>query len=76
MFNKSIVQALAKQLEPLGNVVTSVLEGTPASSDAEKQVRKIVWTWTENLATLFWCLAYVKTRFRNIHMLIRKISIQ
>lgn len=57
MFNKSIVPALAKQLEAIDGALTKVLAGAPAANDEEKNVHKLLWPWIENLSTLFWCLA-------------------
>ena len=60
MFNKSVVPALAKHLDPLLNTLVADLEGQKAIDDKERSMRKLLWEWTENLSTLFWCLAYDK----------------
>ena len=58
MFNKAVVPALAKQLDPLFSTLVADLGGKKAADDKERSMRKLLWVWTENLATLFWCLAY------------------
>lgn len=57
MFNKSIVPGLAKQLDPLNAALVADLSGSKAANDKEAELRKLLWVWSENLATLFWCLA-------------------
>lgn len=64
MFNKSIVQALAKHLEPLTQVLSNVIQGIPTKDAQEIKIRKILWNWLENLSTLFWCLACVVSLLR------------
>lgn len=57
MFNKSIVPALSKQLDPLYAALMADLEGSKTSDNKQREVRKLLWAWIENIATLFWCLA-------------------
>ena len=62
MVNKKVIAALATHLGPLALLVNEALQpDKPSASTApdHADALKLVWTWSESISTLFWCLTCV-----------------
>ncbi|TIA89099.1 hypothetical protein E3P99_02242 [Wallemia hederae] len=57
MFNKNILAPLRTHITQIIPLIEKIVQGQPPADHDEISWRRIVWTWVENIVTIFWCLS-------------------
>ncbi|EOR03658.1 hypothetical protein E3P92_02236 [Wallemia ichthyophaga] len=57
MFNKNILAPLKTHVTKIIPLIENLIQGHPPADHDEMSWRNIVWSWVENIVTIFWCLS-------------------
>ncbi|TIB81695.1 ARM repeat-containing protein [Wallemia mellicola] len=65
MFNKNVLAPLKTHITNIVSIVERIVQGEQPSDHDEISWRRIIWTWIENIVTIFWCLSYDQSETSN-----------